>query len=437
MVALTDWTLLATLVLHFLLDVSSGLVPKVGRNNLIRQAAKYTSDTREEEDAIVNEYEKSLLNMFGLKRRPTPEKDFQVPRIMQHLYKAHMGDYYEPEPKIVTSWETGFDLPHEDIASRVNTARSYHHEDNEEHYPGMPSNHIRLRFDISTMPSEEVIGAAELLLHREAVWHHVTSGQGHMHRLNIYEIVKMPPDDGGRAGSRFGSRPQPITRLLDTRLIDTRNTTWERFDVSPATLLWSRVAHKENHGLVVEVVQEDEQIPPQGDAERHVRLKRDMHHDVSDREWVHLRPMLLTYSHDGKDTSLRRRKRSSRNRDSSNSSSGRKNRRKKRKRRNVCQRHDLYVDFAEVDWTTWIVAPPGYDAYYCQGQCPFPMSDHLNATNHAIVQTLVNAANSALTPKPCCVPTELGGVPMLYLDDKSKVVLKNYPEMTVQACGCR
>ncbi|CAL8315890.1 unnamed protein product [Merluccius merluccius] len=63
----------------------------------------------------------------------------------------------------------------------------------------------------------------------------------------------------------------------------------------------------------------------------------------------------------------------------------------------------LYVDFSDVGWNEWIVAPPGYNAFYCQGECPFPLADHLNSTNHAIVQTLVNSVNSNI-PRACCVP---------------------------------
>lgn len=37
----------------------------------------------------------------------------------------------------------------------------------------------------------------------------------------------------------------------------------------------------------------------------------------------------------------------------------------------------------------WIIAPEGYAAYYCQGECAFPLNSYMNATNHAIVQTLV------------------------------------------------
>jgi bone morphogenetic protein 2/4 len=121
----------------------------------------------------------------------------------------------------------------------------------------------------------------------------------------------------------------------------------------------------------------------------------------------------------------------------------RKIRREKRKagrrknRREYCRRHPLYVDFADVGWNDWIVAPPGYQAYYCKGECPYPLSDNLNATNHAIVQTLINSINPSSVPKACCVPTEFSSISMLYMDENDKVTLKNYQNMVVEACGCR
>jgi len=92
---------------------------------------------------------------------------------------------------------------------------------------------------------------------------------------------------------------------------------------------------------------------------------------------------------------------------------------------------------ALADERGWIVAPDGYNAYYCQGDCNFPLAHHLNSTNHAIVQTLVNSVDPTAVPKACCVPTELSAISMLYLDEWDKVVLKNYQDMVVEACGCR
>merc|ERR1711994_573355 len=111
--------------------------------------------------------------------------------------------------------------------------------------------------------------------------------------------------------------------------------------------------------------------------------------------------------------------------------SKRKNRRRQKKKRQNCRRHQLYVDFQDVGWNDWIVAPPGYHAFFCHGDCPFPMADHLNSTNHAIVQTLVNSVSPGKVPRACCVPTDLSPISMLYLDETDKVVLKNYKDMVV------
>jgi len=92
---------------------------------------------------------------------------------------------------------------------------------------------------------------------------------------------------------------------------------------------------------------------------------------------------------------------------------------------------------AEVEWDDWIIAPPGYHAYVCAGACPMMLADHLNATNHAQVQSLLHSVSSRLVPAPCCVPTALSSISMLYVDENDKVVLRNYRDMVVEACGCR
>ena len=44
----------------------------------------------------------------------------------------------------------------------------------------------------------------------------------------------------------------------------------------------------------------------------------------------------------------------------------------------------------------WVIAPQGYSAYYCEGECSFPLDSCMNATNHAILQSLVSTAPSCL-----------------------------------------
>ncbi|KAJ8288730.1 hypothetical protein COCON_G00013890 [Conger conger] len=104
---------------------------------------------------------------------------------------------------------------------------------------------------------------------------------------------------------------------------------------------------------------------------------------------------------------------------------------------NVCKPRRLYIDFKDVGWQDWIIAPQGYMANYCHGECPFPLSESLNGTNHAILQTLVHSLDSAGTPQPCCVPIKLSPISMLYYDNNDNVVLRHYEDMIVDECGCR
>uniref|UniRef100_A0A8C3A913 Bone morphogenetic protein 7a n=1 Tax=Cyclopterus lumpus TaxID=8103 RepID=A0A8C3A913_CYCLU len=101
-----------------------------------------------------------------------------------------------------------------------------------------------------------------------------------------------------------------------------------------------------------------------------------------------------------------------------------------------CKKHELYVSFRDLGWQDWIIAPEGYAAYFCEGECAFPLNSYMNATNHAIVQTLVHFINPDTVPKPCCAPTQLHGISVLYFDDSSNVILKKYRNMVVRACGC-
>uniref|UniRef100_A0A3B3CXE5 Bone morphogenetic protein 5 n=1 Tax=Oryzias melastigma TaxID=30732 RepID=A0A3B3CXE5_ORYME len=102
----------------------------------------------------------------------------------------------------------------------------------------------------------------------------------------------------------------------------------------------------------------------------------------------------------------------------------------------ACKKHELYVSFRDLGWQDWIIAPEGYAAFYCDGECSFPLNAHMNATNHAIVQTLVHLMFPDNVPKPCCAPTKLNAISVLYFDDSSNVILKKYRNMVVRSCGC-
>ncbi|KAM6931217.1 bone morphogenetic protein 3 [Xenentodon cancila] len=103
-----------------------------------------------------------------------------------------------------------------------------------------------------------------------------------------------------------------------------------------------------------------------------------------------------------------------------------------------CARRYLKVDFADIGWSEWIISPKSFDAYYCSGSCQFPMPKALKPSNHATIQSIVRAVGVVPgVPEPCCVPEKMSSLSILFFDEDKNVVLKVYPNMTVDSCACR
>ncbi|TMS22453.1 Growth/differentiation factor 10 [Larimichthys crocea] len=104
----------------------------------------------------------------------------------------------------------------------------------------------------------------------------------------------------------------------------------------------------------------------------------------------------------------------------------------------VCSRRYLRVDFADIGWSEWVLAPKSFDAYYCAGTCGFPIPKVVRPSNHATIQSIVRAVGIVPgVPEPCCVPEKLSPLSVLFLDPNRNMVLKVYPGMSVDTCACR
>ena len=320
-----------------------------------------------------------------------------------------------------------------------------------------PDDCARLWFNVSFIPQDELLTAAELRVYIKRNESHDPDTTKHLrHKLQVFEIMKPVSKD-----------VEPISRLIDVKDVIVQNSSWVSLDVHPAVLKWKKKP-RFNHGVEIRVVSHKDN--PSKSPLKHVRLRRSA--EVESKDWAVQRPLLVTYTDDGKGSSSRtkrnateqdkknkKNKRKKRGRKCEKGKKGRKcrknrrknkkkNKRKNKERKNppgiktqghqdLCSRKPLYVDFNDVGWDDWIVAPLGYDAYYCDGNCPFPLADNMNTTNHAIVQTLVNSADPRAAPTACCVPTSLSSISMLYSDEFGTVILKQYDEMVVEGCGCR
>ncbi|CAD7000471.1 unnamed protein product [Ceratitis capitata] len=358
--------------------------------------------------------ENSLLSLFNMKRPPKIDRSkIIIPEAMKQLYAQIMGHELDIA-----------NIRRPSIPSRTaNTVRSFTHIESkiDDRFPH--HHRFRLYFDVKSIPTEEKLRAAELQLTRDAISEAMLNER--LANRDTYQVLAY---DITRVGVR-GKR-SPSYLLLDNKSAHLNGTDTVHLDVRRAVERWLATPRK-NHGLLIEVRTGPTLKPA---PHHHVRLRRSV--DEPHESWQHKQPVLYAYTADGK-----HKTRSIRDAAASSTRSKRAGHHRRAHRRKnsdeICRRHSLYVDFADVGWSDWIVAPPGYDAFYCQGKCPFPLAEHMNSTNHAVVQTLVNNLNPGKVPKACCVPTQLEGISMLYLNDQNTVVLKNYQDMTVVGCGCR
>ncbi|XP_069733969.1 bone morphogenetic protein 2-like [Phaenicophaeus curvirostris] len=340
---------------------------------------------------------KKLLEVFGMEDPPPPPAHSkQPPQYMVDLFNTVANaDGVTKNPDILEG----------------NTVRSFLDKTHSEE--------MRFLFILSSVARNEKILTAELHLFR--LWPRATDGPKRQHfcQVSIYQVLERSEPDAP-AGKK----------LLATKLVSLQGSGWEVFSITQAVRDWTE-DESSNQGLVVTV-----QGPggsPLNTPPLRFASGRD-HHESK-------KPMLVLFTDDGRrgaslptagfpdlqppapiltDKKLTGR-RSPRSLD----------------RLQPCQRHPLSVDFEEIGWSGWIISPRGYNAYHCKGSCPFPLGENMRPTNHATVQSIINALKlSEGVSSPCCVPDKLYSINLLYFDDDENVVLKQYDDMVAGSCGC-
>lgn len=296
-------------------------------------------------------------------------------------------------------------------------------EDVNEVRPGVGQ--IRIKFTVDGLSSEERLHSAQLRVthsprvaeepdyYENSVTNHFEDFSiqkykkdqlPYVNYIRVYDVVRILEDG------------DTVLRLLDIALVDRRESGILTLDVGPAVERWVKRPNT-NNGLVLEMDPYNKNYKARSADMSHLRIRRDA--NLDDEEWHEMKPAVLVVTDDGKHKPRVKRAKPSGSDEK-------------------CRRHSMYVDFTLVKWNNWIVAPAGYYANFCDGECKYPLADHLNATNHAIIQTLVKSGYPHRNvPEPCCIPTELSPISMLYIDEFQNVVLKNYQNMVVEACGCR
>ncbi|XP_070759516.1 bone morphogenetic protein 7-like [Enoplosus armatus] len=374
------------------------------------------------------EMQREILSILGLPHRPRPHfhpKHNAAPMFMLDLYNTISTDavppgysYYKPVyPTQVSPMVTPQDSRFLDDADTVMSFVNLVDQDQDLLY----QQHRReFRFDLSRIPEGEAVTAAEFRIYKDFIQER---HENETFRVSVYQVLQEPPNS------------EVELLLLDQREVWAAEEGWLVFDLTDTSNLWL-VNPEQNLGL--HLVLEDNH----GQS-----LNPRLAGLVTGSGPQDKQPFMVAFfkSNEVRFRSIR----------SAHGQKGRQSNRSKPQRtvhdalkaveaatdnlgisKEGCKKHELYVSFRDLGWQDWIIAPEGYAAYYCEGECAFPLNSYMNATNHAIVQTLVHFINSETVPKPCCAPTQLHGISVLYFDDSSNVILKKYRNMVVRACGC-
>uniref|UniRef100_A0A3P8QJI2 TGF-beta family profile domain-containing protein n=1 Tax=Astatotilapia calliptera TaxID=8154 RepID=A0A3P8QJI2_ASTCA len=340
------------------------------------------------------EMQKEILSILGLPHRPRPHlsngKYNSAPLFMLDLYNTISSEEkrqvesrlerYQAmrttqSPPLATYQETAFLNDADMVMSFVNLV-----EYDRELSPHR-RHHKEFKFNLSQIPEGEAITAAEFRLYKECV---SRAFRNDTFLLKVYQVVKEHPD---READLF---------LLESRRLWAAEEGWLEFDITATSNLWV-MSPAHNLGLQISVETSSGQSVSSKEAGL---VGRDGALDkqpfmvaffkVSE---VHIRTVRSASG---------RRRQPHRNRSAQppegsrgpgpadyNSSD----------QKTACRRHELYVSFRELGWQVHLMNPEN-------------------------------------VPKPCCAPTKLHAISVLYFDDNSNVILKKYKNMVVRACGC-
>uniref|UniRef100_A0A8C5F7N4 Anti-dorsalizing morphogenic protein n=1 Tax=Gadus morhua TaxID=8049 RepID=A0A8C5F7N4_GADMO len=386
-------------MLLFVLSVASLLCRSAGRPSV-----NYLENHFETEE-VRSEAIKRLLEVFGMEDPPHARGHKQAPQYMLDLYNTVADvDGVTKDPYLLEG----------------NTVRSFFDKlRSEQEY----------RFNLSNVARTEKVLTAELHLFKLRPQSTVAFNRHHFCQVSVYQVLDITKKN--------------ITqdrKLLSSRLIPIHSSGWEVFTITQAVRSWM-VDEGNNQGLQVVVKtlggsQVDMKL---------VRFASGRNHHQSKQ------PMLVVFTDDGRRSATLEGKdpmdtpqlphipmaagppasRSARSLDYGDEDPG------SAAAAAACQRLPLYVDFEEIGWSSWIVSPRGYNAYHCKGSCPFPLGQNMRPSNHATVQSIINALKLTRgIETPCCVPDKLFSINLLYFDDEENVVLKQYDDMVAGSCGC-
>ncbi|XP_076361281.1 LOW QUALITY PROTEIN: inhibin beta B chain-like [Tachypleus tridentatus] len=104
-----------------------------------------------------------------------------------------------------------------------------------------------------------------------------------------------------------------------------------------------------------------------------------------------------------------------------------------------CCMQSLLISFKKLGWEDWIIAPKGYQANYCMGRCgrsPRTPDTYPDYWYYSQVMDEHRRKNPFASITPCCAPTKLASLSIIYVDKDMNIFQSTLPNMRVEECGC-
>ncbi|KAL6475014.1 hypothetical protein MHYP_G00160540 [Metynnis hypsauchen] len=376
------------------------------------ELAQNLENDLEEEDILNSRLEKFLgsmkedfLRMLNLSGVPQEQRRVQPPPFMMELYNKYATDKSSiPRSDVIRSF-----LLQDVTQSATSENRTAH----------------RLLFNVS-VPHFEEVTLVQLRLF--TLWERgQLACDDTFTSVNVYDVVH--------------KQSQENLCLLDRRDLSDPEPTWEAFDVTSAVHSWLESRYGVGE-LEVEVERRGCGSFKGGGYNISLNLQDStspvlivFSDDIENRKRQAKSKAMEVMSHE--DESFLLKVDALEDYDGKVHPDPRPRRRKRQAQRNYCRRTSLRVNFKDIGWDQWIVAPPEYEAYECKGVCSFPLTNDVTPSKHAIIQTLMHLSNPKKANKACCVPTKLDPITVMYQDNGVITVRHLYEEMKVAKCGCR
>ncbi|XP_066299573.1 bone morphogenetic protein 2-like [Branchiostoma lanceolatum] len=383
-----------------------------GAKNRRARAPRATSPEESLRDARLLAIQKVILKQLGYRRPPNVTRS-QVTeaekRKMLRLYEMSVEETSESRESV----------EHQEELSTAKTFHSFpvtggppHQVSADDWEDGL--HRVRLYFQLDFPQTHHRhrhlrVANAKLKLFKSEIFpENLVKSTDGLVTLSFYQLLEPP---------RIGKTT--LKRLIESRMTSVLQTGWEKIDVTATVQSWMTSPEK-NYGI--EVVCEHE---PLDDVITFYGTNREGDYEVrglSETDDLDvLVPRLIVLTQEVR--SPLRERRSSEAEDCQVGDG-----------ETRCCRYPLYVNFTEIGWGDWIVAPEGFNAFYCNGACPYR---YKSANTHSLIKSTLHHLNPA-SPQPCCVAKRLSPLSVLNYDDSEppQLVVTPLNDIVVDQCAC-